>query len=77
MHAGIRTAKAAKPISEVINHAHTVNGMRESVTLVRISRVVGMKLRDPSNWPMQKIAIDAAQGLVLSLVPVRLLLQKR
>ena len=62
MQAGIRTANAVRPITEVINHAHAVSGSRiRDIPLVRMSRVVVMKFSDPSSWPMQKRAIALAQ----------------
>src|SRR5215470_18732850 len=61
MQAGIRTANAVRPITEVINHAQVLIGMRQRlIPLVRISSVVVMKLRDPSSCPTQKSAIEDA-----------------
>src|SRR5215470_12048464 len=63
MQAGIRTAKAVSPMQEVINHAQALIGSRHMLMpLVRRSRVVVMKFREPSNWPTQKMAIDVAHS---------------
>ena len=44
---------------EVMNHAQVQMGMRIKVMpFARRSRVVAMKLSEPSNWPMQKIAME-------------------
>ena len=57
MQAGIRTAKAVRPMTEVMNQAHALSGRRISdMPLVRMSRVVVMKFNEPSNWPTQKDA---------------------
>ena len=49
-------------MTEVTNHAHVESGMRaKDIPLVRKSSVVVMKLSEPSNWPMQKMAIESAQ----------------
>src|SRR5579872_4173299 len=62
IQAGISTAKAVKPITEVMNHAHALSGSRHMLMpRVRMSSVVVMKFREPSNWPTQKMAIDEAQ----------------
>src|SRR5450631_1903039 len=62
MQAGSNTAKAVSPMQEVINQAQAVIGRRISVIpLVRMSSTVEMKFNEPSNWPMQKIPIAAAQ----------------
>src|SRR5271166_938090 len=61
MHAGMSTAKAVRPMTEVMNQPHVLTGSRHRLSpLVRISRVVVMKFNDPNNWPMQKMPIDAA-----------------
>src|ERR1700722_4665848 len=63
MHAGIRTANAVSPITEVMNNAQGLSGSRISdMPLQRISSVVVMKFSDPSNCPMQKIPIEVAQS---------------
>src|ERR1700675_4505993 len=50
-------------MQEVMNHAHAVTGRRFKVMpLQRISSTVEMKFRAPSNWPIQKIPIAAAQS---------------
>src|SRR5579862_5389078 len=62
MQAGMRTANAVKPITEVMNQAQALRGRRISdMPRVRMSRVVVIKFNDPSNWPMQKMPIAAAQ----------------
>ena len=62
MQAGISTANAVKPITEVMNQPQVLKGSRHRLMpLVRMSRVVVMKFNEPSNWPMQKIPMDAAQ----------------
>src|SRR5580692_7394356 len=62
MHAGIRTANAVRPMIEVMNQAHTLMGRRHRLRpFVLISKVVVMKFKEPSNWPMQKMAIEVAQ----------------
>src|ERR1022692_2936979 len=62
MQAGIRTAKAVRPMQEVMNQDHALSGRRHKlIPRVRISRVVVMKFSEPSNWPTQKIAIEVAQ----------------
>src|SRR6266478_10118922 len=61
-HAGRRTAKAKRPMHDVINQAQVEIGRRERVMpLVRRSRVVAMKFNEPSNWPTQKSPIEIAQ----------------
>src|ERR1700722_8346335 len=65
MQAGISTAKAVRPMQEVTNHAHAVNGSRIMLMpLVRMSSVVVMKFSEPSNWPTQKIPMEAAHRSV-------------
>src|ERR1700745_774556 len=60
--AGIRTAKAVRPIQEVMNHAQVLKGRTEIlIPLVRMSRVVVMKFKDPSNCPIQKSPMEHAQ----------------
>src|ERR1700677_1733553 len=62
MQAGISTANAVRPMSEVMNQAQALRGRRISdIPLQRISRVVVMKFNEPSNCPMQKMPIEAAQ----------------
>src|SRR5580704_15839971 len=62
MQAGIRTANAVNPISDVMNQAQALSGsLISDMPLQRMSRVVVMKFNDPSNWPTQKIAIELAQ----------------
>src|ERR1700733_48724 len=61
MQAGINTANAVNPITEVMNHAHALSGSRiRDMPRVRMSSVVVMKFSEPSNWPMQKRAIEEA-----------------
>jgi len=49
-------------MQEVMNHAHAVTGRRFKVMpLQRISSTVEMKFRAPSNCPIQKIPMAAAQ----------------
>src|SRR5215469_17789480 len=63
MQAGINTANAVRPMIEVMNHPHVLRGRRQRLKpLVRMSKVVVMKLREPSNWPTQKIAIEVAHS---------------
>src|ERR1700691_614403 len=62
MQAGMSTAKAVKPMIEVMNQAQAVSGSRiKDMPLQRMSSVVVMKFNEPSNWPMQKMAIEVAQ----------------
>src|SRR5271169_3037943 len=62
MQAGISTANAVRPITEVMNHAQALSGRRHILMpLVRMSSVVVMKFKEPNNWPTQKMPIDAAQ----------------
>lgn len=62
MQAGSRTANAVNPIQEVMNHAQAERGSRISdIPFARKSSTVGMKLREPSNCPTQKRAIEIAQ----------------
>jgi hypothetical protein len=62
MQAGIRTAKAVSPMSEVMNQAHALSGSRiRDIPLQRISRVVVMKFKEPSSCPMQKMPMEEAQ----------------
>src|SRR5258708_215850 len=62
MVAGIDTAKAVKPMEEVMNHAQAVIGRRAKVMpLVRISSTVEIKFNAPSNWPIQKMPMAVAQ----------------
>src|ERR1700676_2078357 len=57
--AGSSTAKAINPMHAVINHAQVDAGMRMRVMpFVRRSSVVAMKFNDPSNWPMQNMAME-------------------
>ncbi len=47
---------------EVMNQAQAVNGSRiRDMPLQRMSSVVVMKFKEPSSWPIQNIAIEAAQ----------------
>src|SRR5579871_6947245 len=63
MQAGISTANAVRPMIEVMNHPHVLMGRRQRLRpLVRMSKVVVMKLSEPSNWPTQKIAIEVAHS---------------
>src|SRR6266403_1625009 len=60
--AGRRTAKAKRPMQDVMNQAHVLIGRRDSIMpLVRRSSVVAMKFNEPSNWPMQKRPMEIAQ----------------
>src|SRR6202790_1448551 len=62
MVAGINTAKAVRPMQEVMNQAHTVIGRRAGVMpFVRLSSKVEMKFKAPSNWPIQKMPMAVAQ----------------
>ena len=62
MQAGIRTANAVRPMIEVMNQAQVLSGRRHMLMpLVRMSSVVVMKFSEPSSWPIQKIAMEAAQ----------------
>src|ERR1700726_1010842 len=62
MQAGISTANAVKPMIEVMNQPQAVSGRRiRDMPLQRMSRVVVMKFKAPSNWPMQKRPIELAQ----------------
>ena len=62
MQAGISTAKAVRPMQEVMNQLQLLSGNRHRLMpLVRISSVVVMKFKEPSNWPTQNIAMDIAQ----------------
>src|SRR5882724_4562272 len=61
MQAGMSTAKAARPMQEVMNHAQALSGSRHRLMpRVRISSVVVMKFNEPSNWPTQKMPIESA-----------------
>src|ERR1700685_911806 len=61
MQAGISTANAVSPMTEVMNQAQALSGSRISdMPLVRMSRVVVIKFSEPSNCPTQKIAIQLA-----------------
>src|SRR5204862_6164845 len=56
-----KTANAVNPITEVMNQAQVLNGSRQRLMpLVRMSRVVVMKFKDPRNCPTQKRAIEIA-----------------
>src|SRR5579859_959502 len=62
MQAGINTAKAVNPMQDVMNQAQALKGSRHMLMpRVRMSKVVVMKFRDPSNWPTQKMAMEVAQ----------------
>src|ERR1035437_5099795 len=64
MQAGMSTANAVKPMTEVMNQAQALSGRRiRDIPLVRMSSVVVMKFNEPSNWPTQKMAIDTAQRI--------------
>ena len=61
MHAGINTAKAMSPMTDVMNHAQVEKGMRASdIPLVRRSSVVVMKFRAPSSCATQNRVMDTA-----------------
>src|SRR3984893_17883246 len=61
MQAGISTANAVNPMTEVMNQAHALRGRRiRALHLVRMSRTVVRKFNEPSTWPTQKMAIEAA-----------------
>src|SRR5207247_6041248 len=61
MQAGMRTAKAARPMQEVMNHAQALSGRRHRLMpRVRISSVVVMKFNAPSSWPTQNRAMEVA-----------------
>src|SRR5580658_4980665 len=61
MQAGINTAKAVRPMHDVMNQAQALSGKRHRLMpRVRISSVVVMKFSEPSNWPTQKMAIESA-----------------
>src|SRR5208283_5804427 len=63
IHAGINTANAVSPMHEVMNHAHAVSGRRRRlIPLTRRSSVVVMKFSEPTNWPTQNSAMEAAQS---------------
>ena len=50
MQAGISTANAVRPMTEVMNQAQALSGRRHMLMpRVRISRVVVMKFSEPSN----------------------------
>src|ERR1700722_4551340 len=62
MQAVIRTANAVNLITEVMNQAQALSGNRiRDMPRVRMSSVVVMKFSEPSNCPMQKMAIEEAQ----------------
>src|ERR1035437_8198819 len=62
MQAGINTAKAVRPMQEVMNQPQVLSGKRHKLMpLVGISSVVVMKFKEPSSWPIQKIPMEAAQ----------------
>src|SRR5258708_31275638 len=62
MHAGINTANAVKPMTEVMNQPQALSGSRiRDIPLVRMSSVVVMKFKAPNNWPTQKRQIELAQ----------------
>jgi hypothetical protein len=47
-------------MTEVMNQAQALSGRRISdMPLQRMSSVVVMKFNEPSNWPMQKMPIEA------------------
>jgi hypothetical protein len=56
------TANAVKPIIGRDEPPQALSGSRISdMPLQRMSSVVVMKFNEPSNWPIQKIPIEAAQ----------------
>ncbi len=62
--AGRRTANANSEMQEVMNHAQLTIGIRASVIpLVRRSRVVAMKFREPSKDAIQKTKIESPQSV--------------
>src|SRR5216684_5879247 len=62
MQAGISTANAVKPMTEVMNQPQALSGSRiRDMPLQRMSSVVVMKFKAPSNWPMQNRQIELAQ----------------
>src|ERR1700757_1277164 len=64
IQAGISTAKAVNPMQDVMNQAHALSGSRHMLMpRVRMSRVVVMKLSEPSNCPIQKIPMDVAHRI--------------
>ncbi len=64
MQAGISTANAVKPMTDVMNQAQALRGSRiRDMPLQRMSRVVVMKFKAPSNCPMQKRQIELAQRI--------------
>src|ERR1700722_777973 len=64
MQAGINTANAVRPMTEVMNQAQALSGRRiRDIPLVRMSRVVVMKFKEPSNCPTQKMAIEEAHKI--------------
>src|SRR5579864_88856 len=64
MQAGINTAKAVRPMTDVMNHPQTVRGRRHMLSpLVRMSSVVVMKFSDPNSWPTQNKPIEIAQSM--------------
>src|SRR5205823_14746527 len=59
MQAGMSTAKAARPMQEVMNHAQALSGKRHRLMpRVRISSVVAMKFNEPSSWPTKNRAME-------------------
>ena len=62
MQAGIKTANAMSPMTEVMNHAQVEYGMRASdIPFVRRSSVVVMKFNAPSSCATQNRVIETAQ----------------
>src|SRR5438093_11017838 len=61
MQAGMSTAKAARPMQEVMNHAQALSGRRHRLMpRVRISSVVVMKFNAASSWPTQNRDMEVA-----------------
>src|SRR5260370_40634481 len=64
IQAGNSTANAARPMTEVMNQPQALSGSRiRDMPLQRMSRVVVMKFKAPSNCPMQKRQIELAQRI--------------
>src|SRR6266852_7874179 len=64
IQAGNSTANAVKPMTDVMNQAQALSGSRiRDMPLQRMARVVGMKVKAPSNCPMQKRQIELAQRI--------------
>ena len=64
MQAGSKTANASRAMHEVMNQAHVTIGMRDKVMpLVRRSRVVAMKFREPNSDAIQNTNIEIPHKL--------------